>query len=148
MSQNGKYGANQYKSMAVKTANRGQVLLMLYEAAIKHCKLATAAIDKKDLAAKGMSIGKVHDIVNELLNTLDFEAGGQISRDLERLYNFMTESLVKANLENNRELIDKVRGLLETLYDGWKGAVDQVNRGVAAPVPAAGAPGTESKSGK
>lgn len=145
---NGKYGANQYKNMAVKTANRGQVLLMLYEAAIKHCKLAAAAIDKKDIPTKGVSIGKVHDIVNELLNTLDFEVGGQISRDLERLYNFMTESLIRANIENNRDLLIKVQQLLETLYDGWKGAVDQVNRGTATTSSAAPGttPGTEPKN--
>lgn len=123
------YGANQYKQMQVKTANRGQLLLMLYEAAITNVKKATLAIDKKDVAAKGMAIGKAHDIINELATTLDFEAGGQIARDLERLYNFMTEQLVKANISNTKEPLDQVRKLLETLLSGWRVAVDQVNTG-------------------
>src|SRR5947207_2482962 len=97
------YGANQYKQTAVKTANRGQLLLMLYEAAIKNVKKASLAVERKDIAGKGTSIGKVHDIVNELNNSLDFTTGGDIARDLERLYHFMTEQLVKANLQSLTE---------------------------------------------
>lgn len=127
----GNFGANQYKQTSVKTANRGQILIMLYEAAIKHVKKASDCIDRKDLAGKGQSIIKVHDIINELNNTLDFEVGGQIAKDLERLYMFMTDQLVKANLENKKEPLQQVQKLLETLLEGWRVAVDQVNRGQA-----------------
>jgi flagellar protein FliS len=119
------FGANQYKQTAVKTANRGQIVIMLYEAAIQNVKKAAVAIDQKDIPAKGVAIGKAHDIINELLNTLDFEVGGKIAQDLERLYNFMTEQLVKANLEISKEPLQTVQKLLETLLDGWKGAVNQ-----------------------
>lgn len=123
------YGANQYKQMQVKTANRGQLLIMLYEAAIQNVKKATLAIEKKDVPGKGMAIGKAHDIINELASTLDFELGGQIARDLERLYNFMTEQLVKANVSNSKEPLEQVSKLLETLLSGWRVAVAQVNKG-------------------
>lgn len=123
------YGANQYKQTAVKTANRGQLLLMLYEGAIKNVKLASIAVDKRDLAAKGLYIGKAHDIINELTATLDFEIGGDIARNLERLYNFMVEQLVKANMENSKEPLVTCQKLLETLLEGWRGAVQQVNAG-------------------
>jgi flagellar protein FliS len=119
------FGANQYKQTAVKTANRGQIVIMLYEAAIQNVKKAAVAIDQKDIPAKGVAIGKAHDIINELLNTLDFEVGGNIAKDLERLYNFMTEQLVKANLEISKEPLQTVQKLLETLLEGWKGAVNQ-----------------------
>lgn len=122
-------GANQYKQMSIKTANRGQLLIMLYEAAIQNIKKAQFCLDKKDIAGKGTAIGKAHDIINELLNTLDFEVGGKIAEDLERLYNFMTEQLVQANIENSKECLKSVQKLLETLLDGWKVAVEQVNKG-------------------
>lgn len=122
------HGANQYKQAQVLTANRGQLLIMLYEAAIRNVKKATLALEKKDLATKGTAIGKAHDIINELCNTLDFELGGQIARDLERLYNFMAEQLVKANSTNTREPLDSVVKLLETLLSGWRVAVQQSNQ--------------------
>lgn len=125
------YGANQYKNTAIKTANRGQLLIMLYEAAIKNVKKATLALEEKNHAQKGTAIGKAHDIINELSNTLDFEVGGDIARNLERLYNFMTEQLVKANIENNKEPLIAVQKLLETLLSAWREAVDQVNKGTA-----------------
>lgn len=121
------YGANQYKQTSIKTANRGQILIMLYEAAVKNVKMASIAIDKKDLAAKGLYIGKTHDIINELTATLDFEVGGDIARNLERLYNFMVEQLIQANMQSSKERLATVQKLLETLLDGWKVAVAQVN---------------------
>ncbi len=125
------YGANQYKQMSVLTASRGKILLLLYEAAIQNVKKATFYLDKKDLAQKGVHIVKTHDIINELTNSLNFEMGGDIARELERLYNFMTEQLVKANLENSKAALESVRKNLETLYSGWKTAVEQVEKGNA-----------------
>ena len=104
---------------------------MLYEAAIQHVKKATVAIDKKDTPAKCQAIGKAHDIINELLNTLDFEVGGTIAQDLQRLYNFMIEHLIKANIESSKEPLIAVSQLLETLLSAWRDAVDQVNKGTA-----------------
>lgn len=127
----GNQGANQYKQMAIKTANRGQILLMLYEAAIQNVKKATIALDKKDIPGKGSAIGKAHDIINELMNTLNHEVGGQIAQDLERLYVFIAEQLVKANFENNKEPLLLVQRILENLLSAWREAVDQVNKGTA-----------------
>ncbi len=127
----GNYGANQYRQTQVKTANRGQLLILLYEAAIKNVKKASDCLDKKDLNGKGAAIIKTHDIINELVNTLDFNVGGNIARDLERLYNFMIEQLVKANAENNKQPLVGVIKLLENLLDGWRGAIAQVNKAQA-----------------
>src|SRR4051812_33318911 len=122
------YKAGQYKEMSIKTASRGQILIMLYEGAIQNIRKASMAIDKNDLKQKGVFIGKAHDIVNELLNTLDFEVGGEIARDLERLYNYIIYELMKANLENSKDKLENSRKILETLLEGWKTAVDQVNK--------------------
>ena len=126
----GNNGAHQYKATAVKTANRGQLLILLYESAIQNVKKATVCIEKKDLAGKGTHIGKTHDIINELASSLDHSIGGNIAQDLERLYNFIIEQLVKANLENRSEPLHTVQKLLETLLEGWRVAVEQAAKGL------------------
>lgn len=127
----GNNGANQYKQTSIKTASGPQVLIMLYEAAIQNLKKAQACIDKKDMAAKGTHIGKCHDIVNELMVTLNFEAGGQLAHDLEGLYQFISSSLLKANMENDKNLLAQLQKILENLLAGWRGAVEQVQKGQA-----------------
>jgi len=124
---NNPYGFNKYKQTSVTTASKGQVLIMLYEAAIKNCKLAIEAINSKNLAKKGEHIVRTNDIINELSLALDHNVGGNLSRDLERLYVFMVEQITEANINNTTKPLETVIKLLETLIDGWKVAVKEVN---------------------
>jgi flagellar protein FliS len=66
------YGLGAYKKTSVQTASKEQILLMLYQAAIKNCKKSIEAIENKDLPNKGLYIGKLQDIVIELNNSLGF----------------------------------------------------------------------------
>ncbi|MGE0616125.1 MAG: flagellar export chaperone FliS [Bacteriovoracia bacterium] len=125
------YGANQYKRTAVKTATPGQILIMLYEAAIRHLRRAVACIEANDLNGKGVAIGKSHDILNELNNSLNFEVGGEVAKQLEGLYNYCIGQLLKANVENQKEPLISVIKVMENLLEGWRGAVEQVNKGVS-----------------
>ncbi|MCC7442418.1 MAG: flagellar export chaperone FliS [Bdellovibrionales bacterium] len=138
----GGYGAkaSQYKNTQILTASKPQILIMLYEAAIRHTRSAISALDRKDVAAKGMAIGKVHDIVNELNNSLDFQAGGEIAKDLERLYAYMAEQLLKANMENDKGPLEIVDKMLRNLLEGWKGAMANLAASGAKPEGGGNAP--------
>jgi flagellar protein FliS len=117
------YGLGAYKSTSVKTASKEQVLLMLYQAAIKNCKKAIEAIEAKQVAKKGEFIGKLQDIIIELNNSLDHEVGGDISKELSSLYDYMIYSSTQANIKIDKEPLVGVLGVLNTLYDGWASAV-------------------------
>lgn len=123
------YGASRYQQVVVTTASRGQILLLLYEAAALNLRRAAAAIERRDVAARGSAIGRVHDILAELLATLDHDAGGVIATDLARLYHFTIAELMRANLESSAERLQSVRQVLEILLEGWRGAVAQTNGG-------------------
>ena len=122
------YGAKTYKATSITTATPEQVLLMLYEAAIKSSKLAKIAIEKKNLADKGKHIGKVHDIVMELRNTLDHTKGPEIAAQLDALYDFIIAQLFKANLNNDVAAIESITKVMTTLYEGWVAAVDEIKK--------------------
>lgn len=117
-----------YKTTSIQSASREKLLLMMYEAAIKHTKLAIMAAEKKQIADRGMHIGRVYDIILELNNTLDHKVGGEISKNLEQLYMFMTDQLTKANLTGDPQYLRNSLKILETLYDGWTKAIEQLKK--------------------
>lgn len=117
-----------YKTTSVQSASREKLLLMLYEGAIRFIKQAILAVDKKDIAGRGMNIGRAYDIVVELSNTLNFEAGGDLAKNLEQLYMFITEQLTKANVKNDKKPLEDALKIMETLYSGWVGAVEKLKR--------------------
>ena len=122
------YGANKYKSTSITTATPEQVLLMLYESAIKSGKLAKVALEKGMIAEKCKHIMKVHDIVSELKNTLDHAKGPKVAEQLDGLYDYCISQLLKANVENSVTALDSVVKVLTTLYEGWVAAVDDIKK--------------------
>jgi len=117
------YGLGQYKKTSVETASREQILLMLYQAAIKNCKKAIDAIDNKDIAKKGEYIGKMQDIIVELSNSLDFEVGGDVAKELESLYDYLMYSSTQANINIDKQPLEACLNVLNTLYEGWTEAI-------------------------
>ena len=117
------YGLGAYKKTSVNTASKEQILLMLYQAAIKNCKKAITAIDEKQVAAKGEHIGKLQDIVIELNNSLDFEVGGDVARELSSLYDYILHATTQANIKIDKEPLEGCLRVLNTLYDGWSQAI-------------------------
>lgn len=123
-----KNAAQKYKQTSVQSASKEKLLLMLYEGAIRFMKLAVIAIDKKDIAGRGMNIGRAFDIVNELNNTLNHEVGGEIAKNLEQLYMFISEQLTKANATGQKKPLEDALKIMETLYSGWVEALEKIKR--------------------
>ena len=117
------YGLGQYKKTSVETASKEQILLMLYQAAIKNCKKAIESIEARNIAKKGEYIGKLQDIIVELSNSLDFEVGGDIAKELNSLYDYMMYATTQANIKIDKQPLEGVLKVLNTLYDGWTEAV-------------------------
>jgi flagellar protein FliS len=121
-------GYNKYKQTAVESASQEKLLLMLYEGAIKFTKRAIIAAENKKVAERCENITKAYDIILELMNTLDFEVGGEVAVNLEQLYMFITDELSRANLTGKTEHLKNVLKILETLYEGWKEAVELLKK--------------------
>lgn len=120
------YGIGAYKNTSVKTASKEQILLMLYQAAIKNCKKAMEAIESNNIQKKGEYIGRMQDIVIELTNSLDHNVGGDISKELNSLYDFILHETTQANIHLDSKRLEGCLGILNTLYDGWAKAVKQL----------------------
>ena len=117
------YGLGAYKKTSIHTASKEQILLMLYQTAIKSCKRAIEAIKNKELAVKGEQIGKLQDIVMELSNSLDHEVGGEIANELSSLYDYIIYASSQANINIDEKPLEGCLEVLVTLYDGWTEAI-------------------------
>lgn len=120
------HGAKAYHKTSVETASKEKILLMLYEGCIRNLKKCKIAMEQKNYAEKGMYLGKAQDIINELSNSLNFEVGGELSKQLEGLYVYIFGQTTKANIENDPQKIEHCIKLLETLYSGWKEAIEKL----------------------
>ena len=113
-------GIESYQDTSVTTQNKGRLVVMLYEGAIKFLKMAIREIESKNPEAKGKYISKSIDIIFELNTVLDMEAGGEVAMNLRKLYLFMGRHLTEANAKQDIGKIEEVIKLLEELNQSWK----------------------------
>jgi flagellar protein FliS len=99
---------------------------------IDSMNLAKQKIVEKDYEAKGKALGKAQDILQELMNSLDFEKGGSIAKSLDSLYNYMLRRMLHADLEKDIDAIDEVVEMLNTLKSAWEEIFSKKQEGVTA----------------
>jgi len=128
------YNLDQYQQNQIYTASPEQILLMLYDGAIRFTRRAITGIEENQPEMKGSGISKTMAIIAEFSNSLDHEIGGHIADDLDALYDFMMRELANANLHNDIEKLKIVERLLMDLRQTWGEAVE-INRKEMAAVP-------------
>jgi len=119
----------QYVTTQVGTADRLQLVIMLYDGAISFIGQAREKMVAKDAAAKGALIGKALDIIAELNASLNFQAGPELATSLFHLYNFMTGHLAKANLNWDLQALDEVLQMIQKLREAWMEVAHRARRG-------------------
>ncbi len=113
-----------YKKTVIETTDNVQIVLMLYDGAINHLKRAKVKINNGDNISKGHHFSKATSIVSELSNVLDMEKGGDISVNLRRLYDYVLQRLLYANLHNDIKSLEEAEKVLDTIRSGWKEMMD------------------------
>ena len=109
-----------YEQANYFTADPLRLVLMCYEGAISHLRLARESYLAKDYETKGKALIKALDILHELNVTLDMQKGGEIAANLRSLYLFMIRALTEADLKRNMTVFEQVIQMLEELEGEWK----------------------------
>ncbi len=117
-------GMSVYENTTVTTQNKGRLIIMLYDGAVKFLNQAIRALETGDMEAKGRYIGRAQEIIIELNTILNMEDGGEISQNLRKLYNFMHLHLTQANVKRDTQMIQGVVNLMKELNAGWKAIAD------------------------
>ncbi|PID74870.1 MAG: flagellar export chaperone FliS [Desulfobacterales bacterium] len=124
-------GGNSYAQNQILTASPEQILIMLFDAAIRFNREAQAANDAGNTAKKLEKIGRVFNIISELSNTLDHNIGGEIAKELDALYQFHLQELGRARTDKSNKHLKFVEAFLVEWRETWLEVID-INRAEAA----------------
>lgn len=126
-----------YKETRVKTAGQGQLIIMLYDGAVKQLDQGLALLgkippgkrDPSKIEEVSKAILKAQEIITELMVSLDFEQGGEVAKNLFSLYTWFNRELVEANISRDTKRIVNVRNMVDDLRLAWgevvtKGSVE------------------------
>ncbi len=118
-------GAKEYSQVSLQTevleADPHKLIQLLLEGALTRLAAAKIFIEQNNIEKKNEKLGQVVEILCSLQESLDHERGGDISVNLERLYDYMTRRLFDANRLNDNDIINEVMGLLLEIKAGWEG---------------------------
>lgn len=118
-------GYDQYLRSKIMTASKGELTLMLYEGAIKFCNMAVMCIEKKDISGAHTNIKKTEAIIEEFQATLDYKY--PVAKDFEKVYTYLYNQLVQANIKKDPEILNEVLEHLRTMRDTWKEVMHTAN---------------------
>ncbi|OBZ09935.1 MULTISPECIES: flagellar export chaperone FliS [Bacillales] len=119
---------NKYIQNTIQTATPGQLLIMLYDGAIRFCRQGIEAIKEQRYSDANTSLIKVQDIISEFTITID--RSNPISENLLKLYDYFNMRLIEANVKKNTEPAEEVLAHLIELKETWMQAAKEFNQAV------------------
>ena len=126
-------GHNRYLETAVETASPARLIVMLYDGAIRFINEAAHAMQQRDYETQNAKLQRAQKILAELISSLDFDKGGEIAENLFRLYTYMYNQLVEANINDSRDRLEHVVHLLSELREAWDTIATESETQVALP---------------
>ncbi|MDR0495235.1 MAG: flagellar export chaperone FliS [Treponema sp.] len=117
-----------YRETRIKTASQGQLIIMLYNEAVRQLDQALSLLElnnsgKKDpgrIEKINKAVVKTQEIVAELMVSLDFEQGGDIAKNLFALYTWFNRELMEANISQDVQRVSVVRDHMDLLRGSWQ----------------------------
>ncbi len=114
------YGTGQYRQTQVTTVDKGRLIVLLYEGAIKFLREAEEAQRAGDIPAKANFINRALDIIGELSQSLNMQDGGDIAMNLKRIYQFWTDHLLRAKVVRDSPAMADVIEMMSSLIEAWQ----------------------------
>ncbi|MFO1076856.1 MAG: flagellar export chaperone FliS [Planctomycetota bacterium] len=115
-----------YQRNAVLTASPEKIVKMLYDGAIKNLEKCRIGLEDPRTARSpevGQNLGRAIGIIGELRASLDHAAGGNVARDLDRLYEYGLDQLSQANATRTAAGVTNTLKVMRTLKEGWDGII-------------------------
>lgn len=108
-----------YRQNAVLTASPLQLVILLYDGALRFLYAAKEAMLRKDLYEQNANLQKAQSIVSELSAGVDQQQGGELAENLLGLYTYCYNEIVEANLGDKLENVERCIAVLSQLRESW-----------------------------
>lgn len=115
--------ASDYKQQEILTATPAEILILLYEGAIRFLNLAKAGMEEGNVEKYHNNLLKAQRIIVEFMTSLDMEIGGEVSKNLYALYEYYYFRLVQANIKKDITMVEEVLSHLRDLKATWEEAI-------------------------
>ena len=116
----------EYLAIRISTASPMELVRILYEGAVQSVHEAIRALHSGDITNRGQAINRAIEILAELRVSLRRDAQEQYSNTLAELYGYIQHQLIRAHAEQSESLLQEVLRLLNTLLEGWSGAMEKL----------------------
>ncbi len=113
-------GAQAYATTQISTASSVQVVVLLYDGAISSMKLAQEGIVASNFQDKARLIDRALRVVGELSASLNMEEGGNVAKDLQRLYEYIQFEVTQANLKNEPSRLEGPIRCMSVIREAWQ----------------------------
>ena len=114
---------NAYLAAEVLAASPIRLIEILYDLGISTLENARDCCRAGDILGRGRYINKAFEVLVELTNSLDLDAGGGLAKNYARLYDYCQRRLLQAHIEQSETMIEEVQSLLSELREAWQGVM-------------------------
>jgi len=109
----------QYERTRVESSSKEELVILCYEKAVQFLGQARQNLADREFEKKGIALNKALGIINELQSSLNFENGGQIAVNLDRIYGHVSKRLLTADYTMDLTIFDETIRILSDLKEAW-----------------------------
>lgn len=111
-------GLTQYRETSMTTMTQGELLILVYDEAVKRISRAEISLKNDKYSDFIQSMNKIEEIIKHLRSTLDTSV--QIGADLEQLYKIMQNHIVRIRIDKDLELIAQVKTFFTEMREAFQ----------------------------
>lgn len=124
-------GINAYRQTEVQSRSPLELVVMLYDGALRFMREAKSGFEQRDIRKRAEAVSRTMAIIDQLQNTLDMKAGGDIAKSLDQLYTFVRDRMLQASMNQDAKPVDEAIAVMSNLRDGWAEISARETRSVA-----------------
>jgi len=117
--------ARAYARTQNETASRERLMVLLFEAALRHIRAGAAALEASDRAGAVTPLTKAGDIVAELSASLDMSRAPELGQVLKDTYLFVSGRLIRAASSGHAESAREAERVFAPIVEAFATVVAQ-----------------------